>query len=87
MRRLAALAAAVIGFAGVTLSVASTAAPAAAAPIGQCTISTGTIIAVDFRAFPHGPIVRGCGTNPSTGTGALRDAGFGTTGTKHDGPA
>ncbi|MCW2597768.1 MAG: hypothetical protein JWP39_3656 [Jatrophihabitans sp.] len=86
MRRLAALAAAVIGFAGVTLSVASTAAPAAAAPIGQCTISTGTIIAVDFGAF-RGPIVRSCGTNPSTGTGALRDAGFGTTGTKHDGPA
>ncbi|MDT4950278.1 MAG: hypothetical protein QOJ37_2873 [Pseudonocardiales bacterium] len=86
MRRLAALAAAVIGFAGVTLSVASTAAPAAAAPIGQCTISTGTIIAVDFGAF-RGPIVRGCGTNPSTGTGALRDAGFGTTGTQHDGPA
>jgi hypothetical protein len=59
---------------------------AGAAPITDCTTSTGTIVAVDFAHWA-GPIVRGCDTaNPNTGMVLLHDAGFTTTGTQHDGP-
>jgi hypothetical protein len=60
---------------------------AQAAPIGECTTSTGTIIVVDFSHW-GGPIVRGCDTTqPKSGYQLLHDVGFTTAGDSHDGPA
>lgn len=64
----------------------STAPPAAADPLGDCTGSKGAIVAVDFKPF-GGKVERGCDTTPTTGYELLHDAGFTTTGTQHDGPA
>jgi hypothetical protein len=61
--------------------------PAQAAPIGDCTTSTGTIIVVDFSHW-GGPVVRGCDTTqPTSGYQLLHDVGFTTAGDNHDGPA
>ncbi|MFI8420344.1 hypothetical protein [Streptomyces sp. NPDC085479] len=69
-------------------AVAATAAPAAAAPqpMGQCTTSSGAVLAVDFSHW-GGPIYRSCGTTPTTGYELLNQGGWRTTGTGHDGPA
>ncbi|MEV7085850.1 prenyltransferase/squalene oxidase repeat-containing protein [Streptomyces sp. NPDC093085] len=64
----------------------TTAPPAAADPIGDCTAAKGAIVAVDFGPF-GGTVERGCDASPTTGYELLHDAGFTTTGTQHDGPA
>ncbi|QEU97032.1 hypothetical protein CP970_02005 [Streptomyces kanamyceticus] len=74
-----------------TLTVAAltaTAAPATAAPrpMGQCTTRSGAVLAVDFSDW-GGPILRSCGTTPTTGYELLNQGGWRTTGTGHDGPA
>ncbi|MFJ4094357.1 prenyltransferase/squalene oxidase repeat-containing protein [Kitasatospora sp. NPDC089913] len=58
---------------------------AAADPIEECTATTGAIVAVDFGHWGGG-VVRGCDAHPTTGMNLLHNAGFGTTGTEHDGP-
>lgn len=69
-------------------ALGATAAPAAAAPqpIGRCTTTSGVVLAVDFSHW-GGPILRSCGTTPTTGYELLNQGGWGTTGTGHDGPA
>ncbi|MCX4733772.1 hypothetical protein [Streptomyces sp. NBC_01363] len=66
----------------------ATAAPAGAAPqpMGQCTTSSGAVLAVDFSHW-GGPVYRSCGTTPTTGYELLNQGGWRTTGTGHDGPA
>ncbi|MEU8826500.1 prenyltransferase/squalene oxidase repeat-containing protein [Streptomyces sp. NPDC048636] len=59
--------------------------PATADPLGECTAAKGAIVAVDFKPF-GGKVERGCDTTPTTGYDLLHEAGFGTTGTEHDGP-
>ncbi|MFK0219275.1 hypothetical protein ACIQWN_13925 [Streptomyces vinaceus] len=74
---------------GLTVAaLAATAAPAGAAPqpIGQCTTSSGAVLAVDFGHW-GGPVYRSCGTAPTTGYELLNQGGWATTGTGHDGPA
>ncbi|MEU7772134.1 LPXTG cell wall anchor domain-containing protein [Micromonospora taraxaci] len=68
--------------------MAGTPAPALAdpLPIGQCTTSSGVILAVDFSRW-GGPLLRSCGTTPTTGYQLLNQGGWRTTGTQHDGPA
>ncbi|MFB7830539.1 hypothetical protein [Streptomyces sp. NPDC056056] len=80
-RTTAALALTVAAFSGTT-------APAGAAPqpMGQCTTSSGAVLAVDFSHW-GGPIYRSCGTTPTTGYELLNQGGWRTTGTGHDGPA
>ncbi|MFC4039582.1 hypothetical protein ACFO1B_14240 [Dactylosporangium siamense] len=55
-------------------------------PTGQCTTSSGVILAVDFSRW-GGPLLRSCGTTPTTGYQLLNQGGWKTTGTQHDGPA
>ncbi|MFJ6727849.1 hypothetical protein ACIQPQ_23425 [Streptomyces sp. NPDC091281] len=74
---------------GLTAAVlAATAAPAAAKPqpMGRCTTGSGAVLAVDFSDW-GGPILRSCGTTPTTGYTLLNQGGWRTTGTGHDGPA
>jgi hypothetical protein len=59
---------------------------ASAAPLGSCSPTHGTIVAVDFAHW-GGPIVRGCGVARHTGYALLHAAGFTTAGDEHDGPA
>ncbi|MFE4514445.1 hypothetical protein ACFRMQ_09700 [Kitasatospora sp. NPDC056783] len=68
--------------------VAVGAAPATAAPlpIDQCTTTSGVVLAVDFGKW-GGPLLRSCGTTPTTGYTLLNQGGWKTTGTGHDGPA
>ncbi|MGW4028783.1 hypothetical protein ACWEFL_05580 [Streptomyces sp. NPDC004838] len=85
------LRAAVRGTAALGLAAAGLgagAAPAAAAPqpIGQCTTTSGVVLAVDFSRW-GGPVYRSCGTTPTTGYELLNQGGWRTTGTGHDGPA
>ncbi|MFI8455441.1 hypothetical protein [Kitasatospora sp. NPDC085464] len=63
-------------------------APAAAAPLpmDQCTTTSGVVLAVDFGKW-GGPLLRSCGTTPTTGYALLNQGGWKTTGTGHDGPA
>ncbi|NJP43508.1 hypothetical protein [Actinacidiphila epipremni] len=86
LRRTAACLAAV--WALVLAAVAAGASPAAAGPlpIGQCTTSSGVVLAVDFSHW-GGPLLRSCGTTPTTGYTLLNQGGWQTTGTQHDGPA
>jgi hypothetical protein len=51
----------------------------------QCTTTSGVVVAVDFGHW-SGPVVRGCGSTPTTGYQLVNQGGFGTTGTVHDGP-
>ncbi|MFD3523599.1 hypothetical protein [Streptomyces sp. NPDC058653] len=69
-------------------ALATTAGPAAAKPqpMGRCTTSSGAVLAVDFGDW-GGPILRSCGTTPTTGYELLNQGGWRTTGTGHDGPA
>ncbi|WP_424216388.1 prenyltransferase/squalene oxidase repeat-containing protein (plasmid) [Streptomyces sp. BI20] len=60
--------------------------PANADPMSACTATKGAVVAVDFGPF-GGKLERGCDASPTTGFELLRDAGFVTTGTVHDGPA
>ncbi|MFG3224663.1 hypothetical protein ACGF07_07780 [Kitasatospora sp. NPDC048194] len=63
-------------------------APAVAAPLpmDQCTTTSGVVLAVDFGKW-GGPLLRSCGTTPTTGYALLNQGGWKTTGTGHDGPA
>jgi hypothetical protein len=70
--------------AGPVLAVA-TATPAGADPIGDCSATTGVIVAVDFAAW-GGNIERGCDVTLTTGYHALHVAGFTTSGDAQDGP-
>ncbi|MGW6707047.1 hypothetical protein ACWGDE_19450 [Streptomyces sp. NPDC054956] len=77
--------------AGLALVVSVFAAPAAPAaadplPMGQCTTSSGVVLAVDFGHW-GGPVYRSCGATPTTGYELLNQGGWATTGTGHDGPA
>jgi hypothetical protein len=67
--------------------MAGSAAPADAAsrPLSDCTATTGVIVAVDFGHW-GGPVLRSCGTTPTTGYALLNQGGWDTTGTEHDGP-
>ncbi|WP_333761275.1 hypothetical protein [Streptomyces sp. IBSBF 2390] len=71
-----------------TAAVAATGTPAAAdpQPMGRCTTTSGAVLAVDLSHF-GGPIMRSCGTTPTTGYELLNQGGWRTTGTGHDGPA
>ncbi|MFJ3926039.1 hypothetical protein [Streptomyces sp. NPDC090022] len=74
---------------GLTVAaLGATTGPAAAAPqpMGQCTTSSGVVLAVDFSHW-GGPVYRSCGTTPTTGYELLNQGGWATTGTGHDGPA
>ncbi|WP_422771479.1 hypothetical protein ACN28C_33530 [Plantactinospora sp. WMMC1484] len=66
--------------------VAPAAAYAAPLPLGQCTTRSGVILAVDFSRW-GGPLLRSCGTTPTTGYQLLNQGGWKTAGTGHDGPA
>lgn len=69
------------------MGTAASAAPALASarPIGDCTTTSGVIVAVDFGHW-GGPVLRSCGTTPTTGYDLLNQGGWRTTGTEHDGP-
>lgn len=69
-------------------AVTATALTAAAdpQPMGRCTTTSGTVLAVDFSHW-GGPVYRSCGTTPTTGYELLNQGGWRTTGTGHDGPA
>ncbi|WP_405021399.1 hypothetical protein [Kitasatospora sp. NBC_00070] len=82
-----------LGAAGTTFALAlgglgAGAAPATASPlpIDQCTTTSGVVLAVDFGHW-GGPLLRSCGTTPTTGYALLNQGGWKTTGTGHDGPA
>ena len=70
-----------------TVITAAGAGPAEAAPrpLSECTATTGVIVAVDFSHW-GGPVLRSCGTTPTTGFALLNQGGWHTTGTEHDGP-
>ncbi|GAA2822421.1 MULTISPECIES: hypothetical protein [Kitasatospora] len=80
--------AAALTFALASGGVAAGTAPAAAAPlpIDQCTTTSGVVLAVDLSRW-GGPLLRSCGTTPTTGYALLNQGGWKTTGTGHDGPA
>ncbi|MEU7100584.1 hypothetical protein AB0A66_19985 [Streptomyces longwoodensis] len=69
-------------------AVAATGTPAAAdpQPMGRCTTTSGVVLAVDFSHW-GGPVLRSCGTTPTTGYELLNQGGWSTVGTGHDGPA
>jgi hypothetical protein len=77
------LAAAGTGVAGTAASLAITAVPAGAQPIGDCTATTGVVVAVDFTHW-GGSIERGCAADASAGSTnglqAMHTAGFVTAG-------
>ncbi|HLX51597.1 MAG TPA: hypothetical protein VKS82_24990 [Streptosporangiaceae bacterium] len=77
---LVAVAAAALG-----AGVAGSPARAAPEPAGDCTTTSGVIVAVDFAPW-GGPVLRSCGTTPTTAYTLLNQGGWHTTGTEHDGP-
>jgi hypothetical protein len=86
--RLSRAAAVVAGLALATvMTTAANAGPAAAAPrpLSKCTATTGVIVAVDFGHW-GGPVLRSCGTTPTTGYALLNQGGWNSAGTEHDGP-
>jgi hypothetical protein len=60
-------------------------ATAAARPFSQCSATKGVIVAVDFAHW-GGPVLRSCGTTPTTAYALLNQGGWDTAGTEHDGP-
>ncbi|MDQ2957923.1 MAG: hypothetical protein M3Y42_13265, partial [Actinomycetota bacterium] len=72
-------------FALTGLGVAAGPAAATALPIGQCTTTSGVVLAVDFGHW-GGPLLRSCGTTPTTGFTLLNQGGWASSGTVHDGP-
>ncbi|MEE6261803.1 hypothetical protein [Plantactinospora sonchi] len=55
-------------------------------PVDRCTTTSGVVLAVDFGHW-GGPLLRSCGSTPTTGYELLNQGGWRTTGTGHDGPA
>lgn len=82
-RRVAAAVASLV----LTAVMALGAGPAAAAarPQGDCTTTSGVILAVDFGHW-GGPVLRSCGSTPTTAYALLNQGGWHTSGTVHDGP-
>ncbi|MFD7396867.1 hypothetical protein ACFV60_17755 [Streptomyces virginiae] len=78
--------AAASGLTVAAFAATATQAGAAPQPMGQCTTSSGVVLAVDFSHW-GGPVYRSCGTTPTTGYELLNQGGWATTGTGHDGPA
>ncbi|WP_412101994.1 hypothetical protein [Kitasatospora purpeofusca] len=80
--------AAALTFAFAFGGVGAATGPAAASPlpIEECTTTSGVVLAVDFSKW-GGPLLRSCGTTPTTGYVLLNQGGWRTTGTGHDGPA
>ncbi|HJQ01681.1 MAG TPA: hypothetical protein VJ851_08780 [Jatrophihabitans sp.] len=80
--------AAAVLFASATLLAAASfgAQPAAATalPISQCTTSSGVVLAVDFGHW-GGPVLRACGSTPTTGYDLLNQGGWRSTGDRTDG--
>ncbi|WNI18835.1 hypothetical protein [Actinacidiphila sp. ITFR-21] len=68
------------------LSTGAGRAAAAPQPMSACTTTSGVVLAVDFSHW-GGPLLRSCGTTPTTGYTLLNQGGWTTTGTQHDGPA
>jgi hypothetical protein len=66
-------------------AVASPPAAAAALPMGDCTTTSGVVVVVDFAHW-GGPVLRSCGSTPTTGYTLLNQGGWDTAGTEHDGP-
>ena len=60
-------------------------ASAEAEPVSHCTATSGVITAVDFSHW-GGPLLRSCGSTPSTGFALVNQGGWQTSGTEHDGP-
>jgi hypothetical protein len=60
-------------------------ARAGAVPISSCTPTSGVVLAVDFGHW-GGPVLRACGSTPTTGYQLLNQGGWRSTGTQHDGP-
>lgn len=67
------------------VSVSAGPAAAAARPLADCNATAGVILAVDF-GYWGGPVLRACGTTPTTAYALLNQGGWHTTGTVHDGP-
>jgi hypothetical protein len=68
-----------------TLATGAGPAQASALPISQCSTTSGVILAVDFAPW-GGPVLRACGSTPTTGYDLLNEGGWKTSGTVHDGP-
>jgi hypothetical protein len=66
-------------------AVAGTPAFAAARPVGDCTTTSGVVVVVDFGHW-GGPLLRSCGTTPTSSYALLNQGGWHTAGTEHDGP-
>jgi hypothetical protein len=81
MKRAVSLAAALV-LAMLWMAVPAQAGPE---PAGDCTTSSGVIVAVDFGPW-GGPVLRSCGSTPTTAYAALNQGGWHTAGTQHDGP-
>lgn len=58
---------------------------AAARPVSDCTAASGATLVVDFAHW-GGPLLRACGSTPTTGYSLLNQGGWHTSGTEHDGP-
>lgn len=82
------LAVALIAGAGLALTAAAAGRPAfaAARPVSDCTAGSGATVVVDFTHW-GGPLLRACGSTPTTGYALLNQGGWDTSGTEHDGPA
>lgn len=70
---------------GLTLAGPGLPAVAAARPVSDCTATAGAIVVVDFGHW-GGPLLRACGSTPTTGYALLNQGGWHTSGTEHDGP-
>ncbi len=84
-RLLGRVAAAVAALSLLAMTTVTSPARAAARPLADCTARTGVILAVDFGHW-GGPVLRSCGSTPTTGYALLNQGGWATTGTEHDGP-
>ena len=76
---------ATVGLAAGLLAAVAAPARAGAEPVSACTATSGVILAVDFAHW-GGPLLRACGSTPTTGYALLNEGGWSTTGTAHDGP-
>jgi hypothetical protein len=54
-------------------------------PVSRCTATAGATVIVDFAHW-GGPLLRACGSTPTTGLALLNQGGWHTSGTEHDGP-
>jgi hypothetical protein len=75
----------VVACSAALLAVADGSAQASAVPLSDCSTTTGVVLAVDFSHW-GGPLLRSCGTTPTTPYALLNQGGWHTTGTSHDGP-